>query len=187
MSLRLLGILFKKTMKRLGSGAPNNYLRVLAFRLAGYQIGCDVWIGVGLVVVDDREGEQTMVIGDRAAIAPRATIILQSYPNNSRIREAAPTRNASVRVGEDAWVGACAILLPGVTVGSASVVGAGSVVTRDVPNDSVFVGNPARCLRSRVDTPGLGQSFLYKSEVKQFSQEGLDEIKIEKAEGGTIA
>jgi serine acetyltransferase len=193
-----LGVLFKKTMKRIGSGAPGNSLRVLAFRLAGYSIGKDVWIGTGLVVVDDREGEQTLSIGDRAAIAPRATIILQSYPNNSRIRDAAPTRNASVRIGDDAWIGACAIILPGVSVGPASVVGAGSVVTKDVAEDSVFVGNPARCLRAAVSGSRFDAEIKFRRSLKRRNSEmvhainSIDSIDametldaIDKAEGGS--
>lgn len=200
--MKLLGVLFKKTMKRFGSGAPNNYLRVLSFRLAGYRIGRDVWIGIGLVVVDDREGEQTLSIGDRAAIAPRTTVILQSYPNNSRIREAAPTRNANVIVGNDAWVGACAIILPGVSIGAASVVGAGSVVTKDVPEDSVFVGNPARCLRPGVNASNFKKDMQFENTLENSARshrrikviEAVDSIEsietmdaIDKAEGGSVA
>lgn len=61
--------------------------------------------------------------------------------------------NAPIRIGDAAWIGAGAIILPGVTVGERSVVGAGSVVTHDVPPLSVVAGNPARVIRKIEDQP----------------------------------
>jgi maltose O-acetyltransferase len=60
---------------------------------------------------------------------------------------------ASVKVDDNAWVGGGSILLPGVTVGRGAVIGAGSVVTKDVPAFTVAVGNPARVVRSREMAP----------------------------------
>ena len=55
-----------------------------------------------------------------------------------------------VTVGEDCWIGGGAIICPGVTIGNRCVIGAGSVVTKDIPDDSVAVGNPARVVRKQV-------------------------------------
>ena len=52
-------------------------------------------------------------------------------------------------VGEDCWIGGGAIICPGVTIGDRCVIGAGSVVTKDIPDDSIAVGNPARVIRRR--------------------------------------
>ena len=55
--------------------------------------------------------------------------------------------NKDVRIGENTWIGAGAILLPGICIGKNTVIGAGSVVTHDIPDDVVAVGNPCRVLR----------------------------------------
>lgn len=55
-----------------------------------------------------------------------------------------------VRIGDDCWLGANVIVLPGVTIGRGSIIGAGSVVTKDIPPYSVAVGNPAKVIRSRL-------------------------------------
>ncbi len=138
-------------MKRVGSTAPTNILRVMALRMAGYSIGKDVWIGGGLVIVDDNRGNERLSIGDRVAIAPGATIILQSYPNKSRLRNIVPTCQGDVVIEDDAWVGAGAIILPDITIGAASVIGAGAVVTKNVAKETVVVGVPATYLRSIIE------------------------------------
>ena len=52
-------------------------------------------------------------------------------------------------IGEDCWIGGGAVICPGVTIGNRCVIGAGSVVTKDIPDDSVAVGNPARLIRKQ--------------------------------------
>lgn len=60
-------------------------------------------------------------------------------------------------IGDRCFIGACSMILPGVTVGSGAIVGAGAVVTRDVPPRAVVAGNPARILRTDVDTVSYGR------------------------------
>lgn len=68
-----------------------------------------------------------------------------SYP---RLREKFPAVRKPITIGEDAWIGAGVIILPGVSVGRGSLLGAGSIVTKDVPEYTVVAGNPARVLRT---------------------------------------
>ena len=63
-----------------------------------------------------------------------------------------------VTIGEDCWIGGGAILCPGVTVGDRCIIGAGSVVTKDIPSDSIAVGNPAKVIRKN-DRKILCKSF----------------------------
>jgi len=120
-----------------------------ALRAAGYEIGEDVYVGQGIHVTDELASPLAagLSIGDRASVAQRVLVILSSHPNNSELRRHVGVRNAAVEIGADAWIGAAAILLPGVTVGHHAVVGAGAVVTRDVEPWTVVAGNPARTIR----------------------------------------
>jgi putative colanic acid biosynthesis acetyltransferase WcaF len=98
-------------------------------------------------------------LGDRAnayslgeiEIGARATVAQEVYLSTGShdfTRAEFPLVTAKITIGEDAFVGARAFVLPGVTIGARSVIGAGSVVTKDVPADSKVAGNPARPLRT---------------------------------------
>lgn len=99
-------------------------------------------------------------LGDRAnayslgeiEIGARATIAQEVYLSTGShdfTNAAMPLVTAKITIGEDAFVGARAFVLPGVTIGPRAVIGACSVVTRDVPADVIAAGNPCRLLRSR--------------------------------------
>ena len=85
-------------------------------------------------------------IGARATVAQEAYLSTGSHDFS---RAEMPLVTAKITIGEDAFVGARAFVLPGVTIGSRSVIGAGSVVTRDVPENVVAAGNPCKVLRPR--------------------------------------
>jgi acetyltransferase-like isoleucine patch superfamily enzyme len=139
----------KKIFKLFAKYLPLNSLRVGCLRIAGYNIGRNVYIGEELHITDDLEtaGQTNLVIGDRVAIAQRVIIILASDANWSQVREKIPDVRGTVRIEADAWIGAGVILLPNITIGEQAVVGAGSVVTKDVQAKTVVAGNPARLLR----------------------------------------
>ncbi len=85
-------------------------------------------------------------IGDFALLGPSVQIYTAMHPMNAELR-----RNQEfakpVEIGSDVWVGGGAIICPGVTIGSKSVIGAGSVVTRDIPGGVFAAGNPCRVIR----------------------------------------
>ena len=85
-------------------------------------------------------------IGDYSIFAPAVQIYTATHPLDAELRR---TREYGkpVVIGSDVWVGGGAIILPGVTIGSRTVIGAGSVVTRDIPDDVVAAGNPCRVIR----------------------------------------
>lgn len=85
-------------------------------------------------------------IGARATVAQEAYLSTGSH-DFSRVEM--PLITAKITIGEDAFVGARAFVLPGVTIGSRSVIGACSVVTRDVPENVIAAGNPCKVLRPR--------------------------------------
>ena len=87
-----------------------------------------------------------VVIGDYTLFAPNVQVYTAAHPMNARARRTLEYARP-IRIGSDVWVGGGAIILPGVTIGDRSVIGAGSVVTRDIPAGVVAVGNPCRVLR----------------------------------------
>ncbi len=115
----------------------------------GYNLhlGSDVYANVGLTVVDDGE----VFVGDRVMFAPNVTITTTGHPVHPELREGGGQFTAAVHIEDDVWIGAGAIVLPGVRIGHGSVIGAGSVVTSHIPPMVVAAGSPARILRPITD------------------------------------
>jgi maltose O-acetyltransferase len=91
-----------------------------------------------------------VTIGDRVKLGPHVQLLAVSHPLDRAQRATGLEYGAPISIGDDAWLGGGAIVLPGVTIGEGAVVGAGSVVTRDVEPEAVVAGNPARSLRPSV-------------------------------------
>ena len=107
------------------------------------RLGNYVYANFNLTLVDDGHID----IGDNVMFAPNVTVITATHPVLPALREKGLQFNVDVKICNNVWIGAGAIIMPGITVGENSVVGAGSVVTKDVPPNTVVVGNPARVLR----------------------------------------
>lgn len=111
----------------------------------GYNIflGANVFFNFGCVVLDVVE----VTIGDNTQIGPNVQILTADHPRTPAERDAGLEYGRPIRIGRNVWIGGGALLLPGVTVGDDAVIGAGSVVTRDVPAGATVAGNPARRLK----------------------------------------
>ena len=105
--------------------------------------GKNVYANFNLTLVDDTH----IYVGDSTMIGPNVTIATAGHPILPVLREKVYQFNLPVRIGKNCWIGAGAIILPGITIGDNTVVGAGSVVTKDLPANVVAVGNPCRILR----------------------------------------
>ena len=110
---------------------------------AHLHLGRNVWANFNLTVVDDTH----IYVGDYTMIGPNVTIAAAGHPIEPGLRERGYQFNLPVRIGRNCWLGAGVIIVPGVTIGDNVVVGAGSVVTRDLPSGVVAAGNPCRVLR----------------------------------------
>ncbi|MGI6204708.1 MAG: sugar O-acetyltransferase [Anaerovoracaceae bacterium] len=88
-----------------------------------------------------------VTIGDNVMLAPGVVITTVGHPINAERRRAHMAKGDPVVIGDDVWVGANAIILPGVTVGSNVVIAAGAVVTHDVPDNCIYAGVPAKLLK----------------------------------------
>ncbi len=105
--------------------------------------GKNVYANFNLTLVDDSH----IYIGDYTMIAPNVVIATAGHPILPELREKAYQYNMPVHIGRNCWIGAGALIMPGVTIGDNTVIGAGSVVTKDIPANVVAVGNPCRVLR----------------------------------------
>jgi len=105
--------------------------------------GKQVYANFGLTMVDDTH----IYVGDNTMFGPNVTLATAGHPIEPSLRRKGLQYNMPVRIGSNCWLGAGVIVLPGVTIGDNTVVGAGSVVTRDLPANVVAVGNPCRVLR----------------------------------------
>ena len=152
--MRFFWRLRKKVLKRWARNAFFPGWRIQLLRWCGYRIGRDVYIADDLLIAEELEDRANLTIGDRASLAPRVTLVLSSHPNESRIRSFAPLARAPIVIEPDVWLGAGVVVLPGVTIGRGAIVGANSVVTKDIPPLHVVAGQPARTVRVLTPPPG---------------------------------
>ncbi|PST45761.1 galactoside O-acetyltransferase [Bifidobacterium callitrichos] len=109
----------------------------------GTHFGSHTYANFNLTLVDDGE----IFIGDHTMIGPNVTLTTTGHPIRPDLRERVAQFSEPIRIGRNVWIGANVTVLPGVTIGDNAVVGACSLVTRDVPADCVAVGTPARVVR----------------------------------------
>lgn len=106
-------------------------------------LGHHVYANFNLTLVDDGP----IHIGDQVMFGPGVVITTGGHPVLPELRRRSAQFNLPVRIGDNVWIGSGVQIMPGVTVGDNSVVGAGSVVTRDIPANVVAVGSPCRVVR----------------------------------------
>ena len=105
--------------------------------------GKHIYANFNLTMVDDTG----IYVGDNTMFGPNVVLATAGHPILPELREKGCQYNVPIHIGENCWLGAGVIVLPGVTIGDNTVVGAGSVVTKDLPANVVAVGNPCRVLR----------------------------------------
>jgi maltose O-acetyltransferase len=106
-------------------------------------IGSDTFLNFNVVILDCAP----VTIGERCQVAPGVQLLAADHPREAEPRGRGRESAAPISVGPNVWLGGAAIVCPGVTIGENSVIGAGSVVTRDVPPNVVAAGNPCRVIR----------------------------------------
>lgn len=102
-----------------------------------------VYANFNLTCVDDTH----IYVGDYTMLGPNVVLASAGHPIQPELRKQGYQYNMPVHVGKNCWLGAGVIVLPGVTIGDNTVIGAGSVVTKDIPDNVIAVGNPCRVLR----------------------------------------
>ncbi len=128
----------------LGSGGESVWMQPPFYCDYGSNIylGDNVYFNFNCVILDVCE----VRIGDHSFFGPAVQIYAATHPLNATLRRTQEF-GKPVSIGSDVWVGGGAMILPGVNIGSRTVIGAGSVVTRDVPDGVLAAGNPCRVIR----------------------------------------
>ncbi len=105
--------------------------------------GKNIYCNFGVTMVDDTH----IYVGDCTMFGPNVTVATAGHPILPELREKGYQYNAPVHIGRNCWIGAGVLIMPGITIGDNVVVGAGSVVTKNLPDNVIAVGNPCRVLR----------------------------------------
>jgi maltose O-acetyltransferase len=107
------------------------------------RVGEKVFFNFNCVVLDVAQ----VTIGSRSLFGPNVQIYTATHPLNYKERALGLEYGKPITVGEDVWIGGGAVICPGVTIGDRSIIGAGSVVTKDIPADVFAAGNPCKVIR----------------------------------------
>ncbi|MCF6224320.1 MAG: sugar O-acetyltransferase [Flavobacteriaceae bacterium] len=107
------------------------------------KIGKNVFMNYNCCILDSAK----VTIGNNVMFAPNVQIYTATHPLDAKTRNSWLEYAKTITIGNDVWLGGGVIVCPGVTIGDGAVIGAGSVVTKDIPNDVVAVGNPAKVIK----------------------------------------
>ena len=116
-----------------------------------------VYANFNLTIVDDGH----VYVGDKVMFGPNVTIATANHPIEPGLRDRMLQYNKDVHIENNVWIGANTVIVSGVTIGENAVIGAGSVVTKDIPANVVAVGNPCRVLR---EIGEHDREYFYKDE-----------------------
>lgn len=130
----------------LGNVGDNCTVEQSLFCTYGYNttVGDNFYMNVNCKLMDSGK----ITIGNNVFIAPNVCLITEEHAMDVEQRLAGLEYTHPVTIGDNVWICAGVIVLPGVSIGANSVIGAGSVVTKDIPSDSLAVGNPCKVIRS---------------------------------------
>lgn len=116
-----------------------------------------IQVGNRVFVNQDSYIRPGVVVEDDVSIGPFVRLVTDTHDISSGTRRTGTPRKDPILVKEGSWIGSCAVIMGGVTVGSRSIVAAGSVVTKDVPDNAVVAGVPARVIRYIRDTDNIAE------------------------------
>ena len=126
----------------------------------GYNIvaGDNFYMNVGCIILDGAR----VTFGDNVFVAPHCGFYTAGHPLDHERRNAGLEYALPITIGNNVWIGAQVCVLPGVTIGDDSVIGAGSVVTKDIPAGVLATGNPCRVIREISEADKLRYSKIVK-------------------------
>ncbi len=131
------------------------------------QVGKNFYANTGCVMLDVAK----VTIGDNVLFGPNVCIYTAGHPIHPEIRNSGYEYGIPIVIGDNVWIGGSSVILPGVKIGSNTVIGAGSVVTKDIPDNVCAAGNPCRVIREITEAD---RSYYFKD--RKFDDEVLNEI-----------
>ncbi|WP_252192353.1 sugar O-acetyltransferase [Secundilactobacillus kimchicus] len=162
----------KKILKALLGQVGENYFIELPFHLDygfNVKLGNNFFANANLMLLDTAPIE----FGDDVLVAPNVSIYTAGHALDPELRLRTGAEYAfPVKIGNNVWIGGSVTICPGVTIGDNNVIGAGSVVTKSIPADSLAYGNPAKVVRQFNDHD---KEYYFKQ--RKVTQEYLDKVK----------
>jgi maltose O-acetyltransferase len=137
----------RQVLKQLLPCAGNDlWLQPPFFCDYGYNIktGEKVFFNFNCVVLD----AAPVTIGSRTLFGPNVQVYTATHPMNYAERASGVEFAKPITIGEDVWIGGSTVICPGITIGDRSIIGAGSVVTKNIPSNVVAAGNPCKVIRT---------------------------------------
>lgn len=132
------------------------------------EVGKDFFANYNCTILDVAK----VVIGDNCLLAPNVAIYTAGHPLHPAVRNTGYEYGIPVTIGDNVWIGGNTVICPGVHIGSNTVIGAGSVVTKDIPDWVVAAGNPCKVIRSITDED---QRYYFKN--LEFDKEGREDME----------
>lgn len=143
----------KSFQKWIATYYPDARVRKKYLEAVGVEMGEGSYANLGFMIIPNNGSEKKLFIGRNVSIAPNVVCICSSNANNGKEINTYPyitdvlTKDETIHIEDEVWIGANVTILPGVTIGRCSVIGAGSVVSKDVEPYSIYAGIPARKIR----------------------------------------
>ena len=131
------------------------------------EVGDNFFANYNFVVLDVAK----VSIGNNVFIAPNVAIYTAGHPVHYEMRNTMLEYGIPVTIGDNCWIGGNVVICPGVSIGEGSVIGAGAVVTKDIPANVIAAGNPCRVIR---EITNEDKKYYFKN--REFDRESLDEI-----------
>ncbi|MCM1167464.1 MAG: sugar O-acetyltransferase [Ruminococcus sp.] len=136
-------MLLKEVFAEVGEGCTVETPLNANWGCRNVHLGKGIYINSNVTFVDDEQ----IYIGDYSMISPNVVFTTSGHPILPILRENHYVYNLPIRIGRNVWIGSGAQIMPGITIGDNSVIGAGSVVTNDIPSNVVAFGVPCRVIR----------------------------------------
>ena len=132
------------------------------------EVGKNLFMNYNCTIIDVAK----VIIGDNCQIAPNVSIYTAGHPVHPEIRNTMYEYGIGVTIGDNVWIGGNTVILPGVHIGSNTVIGAGSVVTKDIPEWTIAAGNPCKVIRKITEED---RPYYYKD--RRFDEEAWADIE----------